>query len=395
MRSGGQQSSLERGDIPKRVFGKTGERLTIAGQAGGRFSLCGYEEAKAVTIRAYELGVNYFDTARIYWEGKSEQVFGEVLAPFRKHIFLTTKSPQRSRQGAEADLEKSLRALNTDYVDLSQIHQVSTMDEVQQIFATGGAIEAFEAAKKAGKCRFIGFTGHHDTEVHPAMLKRYDKYDSILMPLNPADRPGGSGWSKSQFNNTGRLAAQAGFGLFHPEPDSYFYLDRDLALDMIGIAPQVGTTSYDRLSELHPERWLAHPDGPAMLLFHDRDIALQPDFVERLLTALPASYQTLSVNKYIGILHAQITSLATDSWQFTFDFDPHYCAYFERHSSSWKLWLSDPFREKLKTLQDLSLSVDRQPPSRIKASDFLRGTAATIDLPAGLPTHGWELTAAR
>jgi predicted aldo/keto reductase-like oxidoreductase len=184
---GAEKSRLKPGDIPKRVFGKTGERLTIIGQAGGRFPMCGYEDAKAVTLRAYELGVNYFDNARIYWDGKSEEIYGEVLAPFRKHIFLTTKSPQRSRQGAEADLEKSLRALKTDYVDLWQIHQVSTMDEVEQIFAPGGAIEAFEAAKKAGKCRFIGFTGHHDPEVHLAMLKKYDKYDSILMPLNPAD----------------------------------------------------------------------------------------------------------------------------------------------------------------------------------------------------------------
>jgi len=169
------------------VFGRTGERLTIVGQAGGRFPLCNYEDAKAVTLRAYELGVNYFDCARIYWGGKSEQVYGEVLSPFRKHIFLTTKSPQRSREGAEADLEKSLRALQTDYLDLWQIHQVSTMDEVEQIFKPGGAIEAFEAAKKAGKCRFMGFTGHRDPEVHLAMLKRYDKYDTILMPLNPAD----------------------------------------------------------------------------------------------------------------------------------------------------------------------------------------------------------------
>jgi predicted aldo/keto reductase-like oxidoreductase len=184
---GGDKSQLEPGDIPKRVFGKTGERLTIIGQAGGRFPLCGYEDAKAITLRAYELGVNYFDNARIYWEGKSEQVYGDVLPPFRKHIFLTTKSPQRSRQGAEADLEKSLRASKTDYLDLWQIHQVSTMDEVEQIFAPGGALEAFESAKKAGRCRFIGFTGHHDPQVHLAMLKRYDKYDTILMPLNAAD----------------------------------------------------------------------------------------------------------------------------------------------------------------------------------------------------------------
>jgi predicted aldo/keto reductase-like oxidoreductase len=184
---GGDKGQPAPGEIPKRVFGKTGERLTIIGQAGGRFPLCSYDDAKAITLRAYELGVNYFDCARIYWEGKSEQVYGDVLPPFRKHIFLTSKSPQRSRQGAEADLQKSLRALKTDYLDLWQIHQVSMMDEVEQIFAPGGAMEAFESAKQAGKCRFIGFTGHHDPQVHLAMLKKYDKYDTILMPLNAAD----------------------------------------------------------------------------------------------------------------------------------------------------------------------------------------------------------------
>ena len=174
-------------DIPKRVFGKTGEKLTIIGQAGGRFPMCSYEEAKAITRRAYDLGINYFDCARIYWDGKSEEVYGDVLPPLRKRIFLTTKSPERSRKGAEADLEKSLRALKTDYLDLWQIHQVSTMEEVHQIFAPSGAIEAFVAAKKAGKCRFIGFTGHHNPEVHLAMLRNFFHYDTILMPLNPAD----------------------------------------------------------------------------------------------------------------------------------------------------------------------------------------------------------------
>jgi predicted aldo/keto reductase-like oxidoreductase len=184
---GAKAAKTSGGEIPKRVFGKTGEKLTIIGQAGGRFPMCSFEEAKAITLRAYELGVNYFDTARIYWNGRSEEVYGEVLPPFRKNIFLTTKSPQRTRKGAEEDLEKSLKALKTDHVDLWQIHQVGSMEEVEQIFAPGGAIEAFEAAKKAGKCRFMGFTGHHDPEVHLAMLKHYDKYDTILMPLNPAD----------------------------------------------------------------------------------------------------------------------------------------------------------------------------------------------------------------
>jgi uncharacterized protein len=179
--------SVTPGDIPKRVFGKTGEHLTIIGQAGGRFPLCTFDDAKAITLRAYELGINYFDTARIYWNGRSEEVYGAVLPPFRKNIFLTTKSPQRTRQGAEKDLEESLRTLRTDHVDLWQIHQVGSMEEVEQIFAPGGAIEAFETAKKAGKCRFIGFTGHHDPRVHLAMLSKYDRYDTILMPLNPAD----------------------------------------------------------------------------------------------------------------------------------------------------------------------------------------------------------------
>jgi len=174
-------------EIPKRVFGKTGEKLTIIGQAGGRFPMTSYEEAKAVTRRAYELGINYFDCARIYWNGRSEEVYGDALRDVRKTIFLTTKSPVRDRKGAEADLDKSLRALKTDYLDLWQIHQVSEMDEVEQIFAPGGAIEAFVQAKKAGKCRFIGFTGHHDPNVHLAMLKKFDAYDTILMPLNPAD----------------------------------------------------------------------------------------------------------------------------------------------------------------------------------------------------------------
>lgn len=196
------------GDIPKRVFGKTGERLTIIGQAGGRFPLCTFDDAKAITLRAHELGVNYFDTARIYWSGKSEEVYGAVLPPFRKQIFLTTKSPQRSRQGAAADLDKSLRALKTDYVDLWQIHQVNEMDEVHQIFAPGGAIEAFEAAKKSGKCRFIGFTGHHDPDVHLAMLKNYAKYDTILMPLNPAD-PSYLSFEK----NVLPIAVQRGMGI--------------------------------------------------------------------------------------------------------------------------------------------------------------------------------------
>ena len=207
-------------------------------------------------------------------------------------------------------------------------------------------------------------------------------------------RPGGSGWSRSQFNNTGRIAAQVGFGLFHAEPDFYYYLDNDLVLDMTGIAPQVGTTSYDRLADLHPEHWPPHPDGPAMLLFHDRDIAMQPDFVERLLAALPSAQHTLDVNEYIGILHARVDSSEAPGWQLSFGFDPHYCEYFEEHPSSWRLWLSDSFGERLRALGELQISVDSRMLRRLNASDFLRGTP-TIDLPAGVGTHVWKVEAAK
>ncbi len=183
----GKASAAKAGLIPKRTFGKTGEKLTLIGQAGGRFPLCDFDQATAIVRRAYELGVNYFDNAHGYWQGRSEEVFGAVLPRVRKEVFITTKSTNRTRAGAQAELELSLKRLKIDYVDLWQIHAVGEMAEVDQIFAPGGAIEAFEAAKKAGKCRFFGFTGHRDPHVHLEMLRRYEKYDSILMPLHMAD----------------------------------------------------------------------------------------------------------------------------------------------------------------------------------------------------------------
>ncbi len=181
-------SNIYAGDIPTRTLGKTGEKITIIGLASGRFYLTNSEEdAIALTQRAYELGINYFDTAHSYGNGRSEVIYGKAMKSFRKKIFLTTKSNKRSRKEAEAELEASLKSLQTDYLDLWQCHEIKTMEEVEQVFAPGGAIEAFEAAKKAGKCRFFGFTGHHDPAVHLEMLKRYDKWETILMPLHIAD----------------------------------------------------------------------------------------------------------------------------------------------------------------------------------------------------------------
>ncbi len=179
---------LKPGDIPARTFGKTGVKLTVIGLASGRFHLTSSDEdAVALVRRAYDLGINYFDTARSYWRGHSEEVYGLAMTGFRKQVFVTTKSNKRTRKEAEEELHTSLKSMKTDYLDLWQVHEVKDKEEVERIFAPGGALEAFEAAKKAGKCRFIGFTGHADPEVHLEMLKRYNKWDTILMPLHIAD----------------------------------------------------------------------------------------------------------------------------------------------------------------------------------------------------------------
>ena len=197
------------GGIPMREFGKTGVKLTVVGHAGARLALLRTKEAASAQVRrAYDLGINYFDCAHSYWNGHSEEVYGDVLSSVRKDVFITTKSLKRTRAEAEEELHASLKSLKTDYIDLWQMHAIQDRHDVDQIFAPGGAIEAFEAAKKAGKCRFFGFTGHHDPNAHAAMLKAYNKWDSILMPLHAAD-PSYLSFEKI----TLPLAVEAGIGI--------------------------------------------------------------------------------------------------------------------------------------------------------------------------------------
>jgi uncharacterized protein len=175
------------GGVPKRTLGRTGEKLTLIGMGGARFHLIPFEEGTALVRRAYDLGLNYFDMAHAYNDGHAEEVYGAVIRDFRKNIFLTSKTTERTREGAEADLEKSLRTMRTDHLDLWQMHSLGTRREIETILGPKGALEAFVAAKKAGKVRFIGFTGHADPEVHLHMLRSYDGFDTILMPLHVAD----------------------------------------------------------------------------------------------------------------------------------------------------------------------------------------------------------------
>jgi len=176
-------------DIPTMSFGRTGVEVSVIAQGGARMDLHPDIPAAAAHVRmVYDLGITYFDCARLYWDGRSEEAYGMGLEGVRKNVFLTTKTPQRTAKEANQDLEISLRLLKTDYVDLWQMHTIETQTDIDRILAPGGALEAFEAAKKAGKCRFIGFTGHYDPEIHAAFLKAYDKWDSVMMPLHALDR---------------------------------------------------------------------------------------------------------------------------------------------------------------------------------------------------------------
>jgi aryl-alcohol dehydrogenase-like predicted oxidoreductase len=173
-------------DIPKRRLGKTGVDVTILGLGGeGVLRTYGHErEAYDLIHRAIDLGINYFESARAY--SGSESYYGRSLKERRKEIFLTSKSHARDRKRAQLHLQETLRNMKTDHLDLWQVHDVRTEEEVEEIFGPNGAIEAFVEAKDKGLVRFIGVTGHHDPLVTRNCLQRFD-FDTVLIPVNPAE----------------------------------------------------------------------------------------------------------------------------------------------------------------------------------------------------------------
>ncbi len=182
------QQKVKSGGIPTTTFGKTGIQVSVIAQGGARMDLHpDVQTAAAHVRRMYELGITYFDCARAYWDGRSEEAYGIGLQGVRKQVFLTTKSMKRTAQEATQELETSLKLFKTDHVDLWQMHSIENQADIDKILAPGGAMEAFEAAKKAGKCRFIGFTGHFDPAAHAALLKATNKWETVMMPIHAAD----------------------------------------------------------------------------------------------------------------------------------------------------------------------------------------------------------------
>jgi len=166
--------------IPRRALGKTGEKLSIVGFAGIVVMENSPSFASNIVAEAVDRGINYFDVAPTYCN--AQERLGLAVQPYRDKVFLACKEEDWTREGCAKLLDESLRLLRTDHVDLYQFHALSKMSDLEQIFGPNGAMEAFEAAKKAGKLRFIGFSAH-SVEVALAAMDRYH-FDTILFPIN-------------------------------------------------------------------------------------------------------------------------------------------------------------------------------------------------------------------
>lgn len=170
-------------------FGITNQQVTVVGLGGeGVLRTFGRRDQAAEVIHeALDRGIKYFDSARVYSD--SEVYYGSVWGErkdARLKIFQTSKSASRDKKGALADLEQTLERLKTDYLDLWQIHDVRTEEEIQEIAGPGGALEAFVEARLSGKVRYIGVTGHHDPRVLTRAVREWP-VDSVMMPVNPVE----------------------------------------------------------------------------------------------------------------------------------------------------------------------------------------------------------------
>jgi uncharacterized protein len=182
-----------RGDMRYRQLGRSGVEVSIIGLGGHHIGRQKEEEESIKIIRtAIDGGINFMDNCWDYHDGGSEVRMGKALRDgYRKKVFLMTKIDGRTKKAAAEQIDQSLRRLQTDVIDLLQHHEIIRLEDPDRVFAEGGAQEAVLAARKAGKVRFIGFTGHKDPLVHLRMLEvagRHGfRFDAVQMPLNVMD----------------------------------------------------------------------------------------------------------------------------------------------------------------------------------------------------------------
>lgn len=185
--------TTRKGDMLYRKLGNTGESVSILGVGGSHIGEIPDEnESIAIVRRAVDNGITFMDNCWDYHDGASEIRMGKALeGGYRDKVFLMTKIDGRDKQTAARQIEESLRRLKTDRIDLMQHHEIIRLEDPDRIFALGGAMEAVLDARKAGKVRYIGFTGHKDPLVHLRMLEvaaqHGFRFDAVQMPLNVMD----------------------------------------------------------------------------------------------------------------------------------------------------------------------------------------------------------------
>jgi aryl-alcohol dehydrogenase-like predicted oxidoreductase len=177
--------------IPTRPFGRTGEQVSLLGLGGAHIGNPSEDEGIRIVHEAIDAGVTFLDNAWEYNRRESERRMGKALAQsdYRARAFLMTKDCAHDRVAAHSmvKLEECLRMLQTDYLDLWQIHEVVWEEDPDRIFAPGGSAEALVKAKEQGKVRYIGFTGHKHPDIHRRMLSQGFPWDAVQMPLNVLD----------------------------------------------------------------------------------------------------------------------------------------------------------------------------------------------------------------
>ncbi len=184
-----------RGDMLYRRFGRTEERISAIGMGGFHLGKSAVSDDEAVRLihQGIDRGINFIDNCWDYNKGRSELRAGVALdqSGYRDRVFLMTKIDGRTKQEAASQIDTSLKRMRTDRIDLIQHHEILRFDDPDRIFAEGGAMEAFVAAKQAGKLRYIGFTGHKDPRIHLQMLavaaENGFHFDAVQMPLNVMD----------------------------------------------------------------------------------------------------------------------------------------------------------------------------------------------------------------
>ncbi len=189
---GPAHGQTRKGDMIYRPLGRTGEKVSLVGVGGAHLGFPSEDEAIRIVRTALDRGINFLDNCWDYGNGKCEERMGKALRDgYRDKAFLMTKLDGRDKATAAKQIDESLTRLGTDHLDLIQHHEILRTSDADRVFAPGGSMEAVVAAKKAGKVRFIGFTGHKDPSMHLHMFEVADKhgfhFDTVQMPLNVMD----------------------------------------------------------------------------------------------------------------------------------------------------------------------------------------------------------------